>query len=75
MALTDHELDAAKERLAALKEARDLGTTEIRYRDRTVQYRSLDEINTLIRQLEREIAGKSRKRRPRTYGVYTRKGV
>lgn len=75
MALTDHELDEAKERLAALKEARDLGATEIRYRDRTVRYRSLDEIRVLIKELEREISGQPRRRRPRTFGVYTRKGV
>tara|TARA_B100002049_G_scaffold236025_1_gene221698 strand:- start:1954 stop:2181 length:228 start_codon:yes stop_codon:yes gene_type:complete len=75
MALTAQQKAAARERREALVEARDSGATEVRYRDRTVRYRSLDEIESLVQQIDREIAGKPRKRRPRTYGVYTRKGV
>lgn len=75
MAMTEQDKDAARERLAALIEARDSGATEVRYRDRIARYRSLTEITALIDQLRNEIDDKPRTRRPRTFGVYSRKGI
>lgn len=56
MAYTQTQLDA-------LKEARALGVTEVRYADgKTVKYRSLAEMDTIISSMESDIAGLSSNR-------------
>lgn len=44
-------------RLAALKVARDSGVLTVKHGETSTTYRSLSEINSLIRQLEGEVAG------------------
>lgn len=48
------------ERLAALEAARDGGVLKVKYSDKEVTYRSLDEIERIIEKLKSEISGKAR---------------
>ena len=75
MALTEDERVQRQEWLNELEEARASGATRIRYRDRDVTFRSLDELDRLIGEARRELAGQPRRRRARTFGVYSKKGV
>ncbi|MES1927531.1 hypothetical protein [Salinisphaera sp. T31B1] len=75
MALTEAEKVQRQEWLNELEEARASGATRIRYRDRDVTFRSLDELDRLIGEARRELACQTRRRRPRTFAVYSRKGV
>jgi len=75
MDLTPEERAQREAWLSELEEARASGATRIRYRDRDVTFRSLDELDRLIREARRELAGQSRRRRARTFGAYSTKGV
>jgi len=44
-------------RLTALKAARDSGVLTVKHGETSTTYRSLNEINALIRQLEGEVSG------------------
>jgi hypothetical protein len=71
MAYTEAQRDALKEALA-------LGATKVRYRDREVTYRSLDEMKELLRDIERELeaqAGRCPPRRTRQVRFVTRSGL
>lgn len=48
--------------LRELKEALYSGVTRVRFRERDVSYRSLDEMTRIIGDLERAIAGRPRRR-------------
>ena len=75
MALTPEQRAQRQKWLNELEEARASGATRIRYRDRDVTFRSLDELDRLIREAHRELSGQTRVRRARTFGVYSTKGV
>lgn len=62
----------------ALKEAIATGATKVRYRDREVDYRSLDEMKRILRDMEAEIdadAGIPAPRRSRQVRFVTTKGL
>ncbi|CAM2154429.1 GpW [Paraburkholderia tropica] len=52
MAYTQADLDRLKRAIAR-------GQLEVRYADRTIRYRSLDELMTVKREMERELAAAS----------------
>jgi hypothetical protein len=52
MAYTQADLDRLKRAIAR-------GQLEVRYADRTIRYRSLDELMTVKRDMERELAASS----------------
>ena len=64
MAWTQQEIDALKAAIAK-------GEKQVAFADRSVTYRSLEEMLAALRLMEAEVAGATR---PRQYGVVTRKG-
>lgn len=64
MAWTQAEIDALKAAIAK-------GEKQVAFADRSVTYRSLEEMLEALRLMEAEVAGTTR---PRQYGVVTRKG-
>lgn len=64
MAWTQAELDA-------LEFAYKSGVTRVKYKDRETEYRSLQEMRSLIDEARREINGT--RRRPHTYTSYSRR--
>jgi NifB/MoaA-like Fe-S oxidoreductase len=62
----------------ALKEAIALGATKVRYRDREVTYRNLEEMKEILRDMDRELAtlaGEERPSRVRQVRFITSKGL
>ena len=55
MALTTEQRAQRQEWLNELEEARASGATRIRYRDRDVTFRSLDELDRLLDRLQRRL--------------------
>ncbi|WP_128291996.1 phage head-tail joining protein [Afifella aestuarii] len=58
-----------EEKIAALKEALASGASRVRYADREVQYRSLAEVRSILKDLEAERDGKAAAPRT-TYASY-----
>lgn len=52
-----------------LREAIALGATRVRIADRDVTYRSLDEMRSLLREMEAQVAGTKRVRQIRVYSA------
>lgn len=67
-------LEELQARLVALKKARDTGVFQLRKGDDQVQYRSLEEINEIIADLEGDIAALTETTRVRRVRFHDRTG-
>jgi predicted DNA-binding transcriptional regulator AlpA len=68
MAWTQAEIDALKTAIAK-------GEKQVTFADRSVTYRSLDEMLTALQLMEAEVAADAGTSRPRQYGVVSRKAL
>jgi len=72
VALTMTELDAARD---ALLRALNTGEKTVAYADRSVTYRSVDEILDALRAIDAQIAAAATTPRPRQWAAFASKGL
>jgi hypothetical protein len=65
----------SQEQLQALKDALANGALRVKFADRDVQYRSIDELKQAIATVEQEMAAANGTKVRRQIRVYTEKGV
>lgn len=63
-----------QEHVDALKEAIALGATEVTHNGKTVKYRSLTEMRSVLRSMEADLQASSQSRAPRYYAPTFDKG-
>lgn len=72
MAVTQDDIDALELAIAS-------GASQVKYRDRTVEYRSLNDMKRTLDMMQRKLDASQGtgdgKRRPRTWGAYSTKAV
>lgn len=73
-AFSDYTVDQIRAMRAELGKAIATGATLVRFADRQVQYRSLDEMRRTVSLLEEELASRTGGRRLRRLRVGSRKG-
>lgn len=67
--------DFTQAQLTALKNAYASGQTKVRYGDKEVSYRSLEEMERAINTIQRELANESGTRKSRQVRLRSRRGL